>query len=229
MHGSIRLLSRRCPLTIAVFSILLNAIIAVLLVIYGIWFKYIVRHQLDSKDAAIQALQTAIAAKDAVIQQLEGEKAPAIAQNYKIMKEHANEITEMNMQLKVRMDKISADNAELKDMGLKLARWAKRKKDVGPMTKLRDEAKGLMIAYHMLIDAAFPESVCESQPASTEQEAIRLYEVIIESVHKAFDTLKLEIETRIKDVNRLMQEVEDKMEPTEKAEYHEWKKSDSLE
>jgi hypothetical protein len=34
-------------MTIAEWNILLNAIVAVLLVIYGFWFKFIVRHQLD--------------------------------------------------------------------------------------------------------------------------------------------------------------------------------------
>jgi hypothetical protein len=56
-------------MTIETYSILLNTIIAVLIVGYGVWLRNIFKHQIESKDATIEA-------KDAEISRLRADAAP---------------------------------------------------------------------------------------------------------------------------------------------------------
>ena len=74
---------------IETWNILLNALIAVLLVGYGIWLRNVFRHQLAAKDSTIESLGAAITAHEAEIKRLRGETAPAIAEAYKRLKELA--------------------------------------------------------------------------------------------------------------------------------------------
>ena len=66
-------------------SILLNAIIGVLIVGYGIWLRNVFNHQIKAKDATIEA-------KDAEISRLRADAAPAIADAYAKMRAHANQM-----------------------------------------------------------------------------------------------------------------------------------------
>ena len=82
-----------------------------------------------------------------MIEQLEGDKAPAIGQNYKIMKQHANEISAANVQLKEDANKMLAEKAEFDQKIVMLAKWMNRKEDLLPVTRFRNEAEGMLIAY----------------------------------------------------------------------------------
>lgn len=73
-------------MTIADWTLLLDAVICVLLVSYGVWFRDVVKHQLRLKDATIETLESKISS-------LKDERAPAIAADYKMMKEHAETVT----------------------------------------------------------------------------------------------------------------------------------------
>jgi hypothetical protein len=87
-------------LNISEWGLLLNSIVAVLVVVYGIWFRNIVKLQLDAKDSAISALKAAMESKDAEISRLGGEAAPAIATAYKNVKDFAEDIAKNNIELK---------------------------------------------------------------------------------------------------------------------------------
>jgi cell division protein FtsB len=66
-------------MTIQAWNIVLNAVVAVLIIGYGIWLRNIVTQQLKSKDAAIGALDAVIKVKEAEISALKSDTAPAIA------------------------------------------------------------------------------------------------------------------------------------------------------
>jgi hypothetical protein len=77
---------------IAVCTLVLNVIVAVLLAVYGVWFNNVVKHQLGAKDATIETLKTEI-------DSLKGDRAPAIAAEHKIMKEFADQMAAQKQQL----------------------------------------------------------------------------------------------------------------------------------
>ena len=52
-------------MTLQVWSILVNAVIAALILVGGIWLRSVVTQQLKSKDTAIQALDATIKSKEA--------------------------------------------------------------------------------------------------------------------------------------------------------------------
>lgn len=196
-------------MTVAAWGILLNAIIAVLLVVYGIWFQYVVRHQLGSKDAAIQALQTAITAKDAVIEQMEGEKAPAVAQSYRVMREHAEEM--------------SAEKIKLAEEVRSLSKLIEIKDEVIPIDKLLDEIDGLTIAVK-LITASLGPSPARMVPPSTVNEALNIhFNTIVEVIR----SIASEQDTRFQEAKALLAQAKDKMTPTQKAMYLELQQSRS--
>jgi predicted histidine transporter YuiF (NhaC family) len=86
-------------MTIITVNLVLNTIVAVLLVGYGLWFKNVVQHQLSAKDSTIETLKTTIVLHETEIAAVKGDRAPAIASAYKVMREHANLITEENQKL----------------------------------------------------------------------------------------------------------------------------------
>jgi hypothetical protein len=67
-------------------SILLNTVVGVLVIGYGIWLRNVFQHQIKAKDAVIEA-------KEAEISRLRGETAPAIAEAYSKMRAHADQMT----------------------------------------------------------------------------------------------------------------------------------------
>src|SRR5437762_7972275 len=79
-------------MTIAMWSLVLNIVIAVLVVGYGIWLRNIMSQQLQSKNAEIQALEAAIKTRDAQISALQADTAPAIIEKYKNVRTFANEM-----------------------------------------------------------------------------------------------------------------------------------------
>ena len=80
------------------YSILLNSVVGVLIVGYGIWLRNVVKHQIEAKDSTIQS-------KDAEISRLRGETAPAIAEAYAKMRAHADAMTaDVNRLQRLEMD-----------------------------------------------------------------------------------------------------------------------------
>jgi len=72
--------------TFEVCNIVLNVVVAVLVIGYGIWLRNVFKHQIEAKDATIET-------KDAEISRLRGETAPAIAAAYAAMRQHADQMT----------------------------------------------------------------------------------------------------------------------------------------
>jgi cell division protein FtsB len=94
-------------MTLQVWSILVNAVIAALILVGGIWLRSVVTQQLKSKDTAIQALDATIKSKEAEISALVNDRAPAIAKAYAQMREHANQMTEETQRLQDRFEVLS--------------------------------------------------------------------------------------------------------------------------
>jgi hypothetical protein len=69
-----------------IFSIVLNAVIGVLVVVYGFWLRNVFKHQIDAKDATIQL-------KDAEISRLRSEAAPAIVAYASATRELAEKVS----------------------------------------------------------------------------------------------------------------------------------------
>jgi hypothetical protein len=95
------------------WNILLNIVIAVLLVGYGVWVRNIFRQQLASKDSTIERLGAAIKANEAEIARLRGETAPAIADSYERLKTFAQRMAAESNDLNARLEAAEARNAQI--------------------------------------------------------------------------------------------------------------------
>ena len=69
-------------MTLAGWNLVLNIVVGVLVIAYGIWLKHVIDQQLKSKDTAIAALEAVIKVKEAQISALKDDTAPAIASAY---------------------------------------------------------------------------------------------------------------------------------------------------
>jgi hypothetical protein len=98
-------------MSIGDWNILLNALIGVLLVGYGVWLRKVVHHQLESKDSTIESLGAAIKANEAEIARLRGETAPAIAESYKRVKELADDLAAESNDLAARLKAKDSDQS----------------------------------------------------------------------------------------------------------------------
>jgi hypothetical protein len=136
-------------MTIEAWNIVLNAVVAVVLVVYGVWLKNIVNQQLKSKDTAIGALEAVIKIKDAEISALKADTAPAITKAYADMREHANQMTAEVQGLSEQLTKVVEDQKRLKeeqqrvlgdvavkldDLGEQLMQWWSVKRPEGKAT-----------------------------------------------------------------------------------------------
>jgi len=72
------------------WSLLFNAGTFSLVLVGGIWLKYVVAQQLKTKDTTIESLNAAIKLQETEIAGLKGDRAPAIAAEYKTMREYAS-------------------------------------------------------------------------------------------------------------------------------------------
>jgi len=103
-------------MTIQAWNIVLNAIVAVVLVAYGLWLRNIVTQQLKSKDTAIAALEAVIKIKDAEISALKSDTAPAITKAYAEMREHADKMTADVQRLSEQLTKAVEDYKRLQQI-----------------------------------------------------------------------------------------------------------------
>jgi len=120
--------------TIAVCTLVLNVIVAVLLAVYGVWFNNVVKHQLGAKDATIETLKTEI-------DSLKGDRAPAIAAEYKLMREHADRMTEDKQKLDEQVRRLAANQTSA----------ARLSRPVDPIDKTLAEGTGLILATNILM------------------------------------------------------------------------------
>src|SRR2546428_1784189 len=95
------------------WSLLLQIVIGVLIVGYGIWLRYIISQQLKTKDTVIQALEAVIKTKDAQISRLQADSAPAIAEAYDKMRKHADHMTEQVQSTTEQLRGLNAQHAAL--------------------------------------------------------------------------------------------------------------------
>jgi hypothetical protein len=93
--------------TFETYSILLNTTIGVLIVGYGIWLRNIFKHQIEAKDATIEA-------KNAEISRLRADSAPAIADAYTKMRAHADQMTRDVGLLNQKLDSQTKETPQLR-------------------------------------------------------------------------------------------------------------------
>jgi predicted histidine transporter YuiF (NhaC family) len=120
-------------------TLVLNAVIAVLLVGYGLWLRNIFTQQLSAKDTTIETLNAAVKLHEGEVAALKGDRAPAIAAEYKTMREHANQMTEEKQKLEDRVKNLTDSQ--------------RRGEAIRPVLKALSEMDGLMLAGKFLSDA----------------------------------------------------------------------------
>jgi len=74
------------------WNVLFSATTSGLVLVGGIWLRYVVNQQLKAKDTTIETLSAAIKLHEAEIASLKGDRAPALAAEHKIMKEFADQM-----------------------------------------------------------------------------------------------------------------------------------------
>lgn len=129
-------------LTVADWNLLMNALIAALMIIYGLWIRDIVKQQEKLKDVTIQALHAALTAKEAEISRLTSDTAPNIVKAYQGMREHADKMTADVMKLQEKLEKAQA-LTETRDMPAE--EFAKSREALA-------EAKGLRRGFRILME-----------------------------------------------------------------------------
>ncbi len=102
-------------MSIAAWTLVLNAIVVVLMIGYGIWLKYIIGHQLTAKDAAIAASKALTEIKDAEIAKLKSGAAPAATRSDDLKREFADTMSANELRLSSELDNLSQrqDRADL--------------------------------------------------------------------------------------------------------------------
>lgn len=126
-------------MTIAEWNIVLNALIAVLLLFYGLWFRNVVNQQLKSKDATIESLAAAIKANEAEISRLQGESAPAITDAYMRLRDFSNEMAKKVQDQSTELEKERSIN--------------EKRGDCSPAQRLTEKSNGFREASRILASA----------------------------------------------------------------------------
>jgi chromosome segregation ATPase len=95
-------------MTVQGWNLLFSAITAGLVLVGGIWLRYVVTQQLKAKDTTIETLNAAIKLHEAEIAALKGDRAPAIAAEHKIMKEFVDQMAAQKQQLEDQVKNLTA-------------------------------------------------------------------------------------------------------------------------
>jgi hypothetical protein len=90
-------------MSIGTATLIASAVQTGLMIIFGLWIKHFVDQQIKSKEAAIQALESALKSKDAVISRLEQDSAPAVAAAYQQMKSFADSVAQSMNELEMKL------------------------------------------------------------------------------------------------------------------------------
>ncbi|MGD0509402.1 MAG: hypothetical protein ABSA27_16505 [Terriglobales bacterium] len=176
---------------VVICTLVLNAVVTVLLVGYGLWFRNIVKQQLNAKDTTIETLNAAITSHQAEISILKGDRAPVITAEYKIMREHADQMT--------------ADKQALDEQVKKLTESQKEGAKMHQVEKVMSEIDGLRFASELLMN---PFNRYTSEFMSPE--ALGAHETLLQNF--MLDTMDvmtqigLEMGSRNKDVKRVLDE-----------------------
>ncbi len=137
-------------MTIEAWNIVLNAVVAVVLVAYGLWLRNIVTQQLKSKDTAIGALEAVIKIKDAEISSLKSDTAPAISKAYAVVRQHANQMTAEVDELTRRANELSEELQHSQGEVSKLASEKQRQYSLDAVHILTSEARAFLRASELL-------------------------------------------------------------------------------
>src|ERR1700751_5608643 len=97
---------------IPVIGIILNAIIAVLFVGYGIWLRNIFEHQLKAKDSTIESYEAIIKIHETEVSRLKAEATPAIVNAYQNVRNFADEMADANNKLAVQINEMKSSKMQ---------------------------------------------------------------------------------------------------------------------
>src|ERR1700693_1452166 len=97
-------------MTLESWTMVFSAATSGMVLVGGIWLKYVVAQQLAAKDTTIESLQTTVKLCEKQISGLEGERAPAIAAEHKTMREYAERMTEDKQKLEAQLNSTEAHN-----------------------------------------------------------------------------------------------------------------------
>ena len=179
-------------MTIEAWNIVLNAVVAVVLVVYGLWLRNIVNQQLKSKDTTIDALDAVIKIKDAEISALKSDTAPAITKAYADMREHADRMTAEVYDQTRRANELTEELQRSRGEVGKLADENHRQTLIAEATALSSEAKGLLLA-----SALFKE--LENEPIDSK----KFHELFLNATERVLD----EAEDRLTQGDRILKQI----------------------
>jgi len=180
---------------VVICTFVLNAVVTVLLVWYGLWFRTIVKQQLSIKDTTIETLNAAITSHQAEISILKGDRAPVITAEYKIMREHADQMTADKQALDVQVKKLTESQKE----GAKIHQ----------VEKVMSEIDGLRFASELLMNP-FNRYTSEFMSPAPSEQALAAHVTLLQNF--MLDTMEvmtqigLEMGSRNKDVKRVLDE-----------------------
>jgi len=167
-------------MTIEAWNIVLNAVVVVVLVAYGLWLKNIVTQQLKSKDTAIGALEAVIKIKDAEISALMADTAPAITKAYAVMKEHANQMTVEVDVLTRRANELTEElqqsQGHVSKLASEKASEMARQHSIAEVNVLLSEARAFLRASDLMDGPEFREIVEKPVDFDSEHKFRELYE-----------------------------------------------------
>ena len=164
-----------------------------LVLVGGIWLKYVVDQQLKLKDSEIGTLNTAIKLHESQIAALKAERAPAIAAEYKTMLEHAEKMTAE----KQRLDELVKT---LKESNKRDARLVRIEHNMA-------ERDGLTIASSLLMAGIFNYAAGVDSTAA-EEHSFGGFTVGMLDVLRKIDS---EIEARHQEVRESLEEIQPKI------------------
>jgi hypothetical protein len=154
--------------------------IAVLMVGYGVWLKYIVSQQLKSKDTAIEALEAIIKSKEAEVSALKSDTAPAVAKAYVDMRQYADHVT--------------LESQRLSQQVHILIKQKEYSNQLAVADKLLNQSEGLIVATN-LMEAHLGALLFPSPPKPPDISADSL-KAIIEAFMKTYRQTNQEINRR---------------------------------
>ena len=173
----------------AICTLVLNAVVGVLLICYGLWFRNIVNQQLRTKDTTIETLNAAIKLHEVEIAGLKGDRAPAIAAEYKTIREYA--------------DRMTADKQGLDQRLKKLTERQKEEAKIHMVETAMAEVDGLLVASDLLLSHFANYGEVMSSGVAPEQGFFQSFVLGTLDVLKKIES---ETESRNEDVKRMFDE-----------------------
>jgi hypothetical protein len=123
-------------MTLETWNLIFSAATAGMVLVGGIWLKYVVTQQLATKDATIETVKTALEVLKTKLDVVERERAPEIVKDLRVMEEHA--------------DKVTGEKNRLTDEITKLTEKQKQDESYKPILQLKSEIDGLSFAANLI-------------------------------------------------------------------------------